>query len=226
MWCWTTRPTLKHTSVPEVIYLFYLFNKLTWLSIPFGQKPLPTQWIVFLWVIQSFAHQTLTYLHLRKSSYSGVNNCPMLVFIESKYSCEIKNGSWTKMMTIRRSIEDHSSHLLTFKHQHVTQKDLSVQLVNVQRLTVKLHKRQNLMKGNWKETILFLENVSQLIITYPQHKGDYHTLLGKKRLGIPVGCYLWIMQVGKYLTTVSTLQMPTRPSAVNNDCNWRQSKKE
>ncbi len=31
---------------------------------------------------------------------------------------------------------------------------------------------------------------------------------------------------GKHLTTVSTLQMPTRPSAVNNGLNWRQSKKE
>ncbi len=52
-----------------------------------------------------------------------------------------------------------------------------------------------------------------------------HTL-GKKRLGIPVGCYLWIMQVGKYLTTISTLQMPTRPSAVNDGWNWRHSKRE
>jgi hypothetical protein len=53
------------------------------------------------------------------------------------------------------------------------QKDLSVQLVSAQRLTVKLHKRQ-----------IHLMNKSQLIITYPQHKGDYHTPLGKKRLGI------------------------------------------
>jgi hypothetical protein len=53
------------------------------------------------------------------------------------------------MIKIRRSTADHSSHLLTFKHQRVMQKDVSVQLVYAQRLTVKLHKRQiQPMKGN------------------------------------------------------------------------------
>ncbi len=213
--------------MPEVVYLSYLFNKLTRLSILFGQKPLPTQRIVFLQVIQSYAHQTPTNPHHRNSSYCGIKNCLMLVFIASKYLGMIKNGSWTKMITIRRSIADHSSHLLTFEHQHVMQKDFSVQLVYAQRLTVKLHKRQiHLMKGTWKETIPFLEHVFQLIITYPRHKGDYHTPLGDKRLGMPVRRYLWIMQVGKYSTSVSTLQMPMRPSAVNDDWNRRRSKKE
>jgi hypothetical protein len=48
--------------------------------------------------------------------------------------------------------------------------------------------------------------------------------LGAKKQAIPVGTYLWIMHVGKYLTSVSTLQMPTRQSAVNDGLNWRQSK--